>query len=355
MAQYTQSFLYDLSAKLFDNIDALLDELGVDLKVYGDRYTGICPIHSGADNASALSIRNGIWYCYTHHCEKTFNRNLIGFVRGVLSKNSGWTSEKDAPISFSSTLKWIFDFLKVDKSSIGAYNTYKNDSIFLKRKTNQSKLTRPQIRQRLRFPAEFLLKRGFKKEVLDAYDIGVCLEKGKPMAGRVIVPIFDDSHKYMVGCLGRSINELCSKCNKYHFGQCPDYDSAKFNKWINSKGFYADSYLFNYWKAKDEIKRTGSVVLVEGPLDCLKLIQVGINNVVALFGNNISDEQTILLERFPLQKIQILTDNDEPGIKGKKQIQEQCKHLCKVNIVDYDKHDPGELTKEEIEKLKEKL
>lgn len=353
MAKYNQDFLYNLSAKLFDNIESLIDELNIPLQVYGDRYTGPCPIHTG-DNQNAFSIKNGVWTCFTHHCEKTFNRNMIGLIRGVLSNRNGWASDKDKPLSFSSTLNWIFAFLKVDRKAIFSYNTgTKTDSIFLKRKTNSSKLTRSQVRQRLQFPAEFLLKRGFNQELLDAYDIGVCFEKGKPMSGRVVVPIFDDSYKYMVGCLGRTINSLCNNCNKYHFGKCPKYESSKFNKWINSSGFYADSYLFNYWKASNAIKEEGKVILVEGPLDCLNLVQNGVENVLGLFGNTISDEQTILLERFPLQEIQILTDNDEPGKKGKEKIREQCKHLCKIKIIEYNKHDPGELTKEEIECLKQ--
>lgn len=348
-----QEFFYDLSSKIFDDFSRVLFELDVELTDNGDRWTGVCPIHPGADNPTAVSIRNGSWTCYTHHCEKIFKKSLIGFIRGVLSAKKGW-SYGDIPISFPLTLKWIYSVLGIDNPQKSTYNKGFGviaEKLFLTRKTNVNKLSRGEIRKRLRFPAKFLLERGFKPELLNSYDIGVCLEKGKDMAGRVVVPVYSDCGLYMVGCLGRSINPLCSSCNQYHYGPCPQYKSPKFEKWINSKGFYADSYLFNYWKAKEEIRKTHSVVLVEGPLDCLKLIQSGISNCVALFGNNISDEQVIALERFPLQEIIVMTDNDEPGIKGKEQIKEQCKHLGNVKILDYDGHDPGELKEGEIRKL----
>lgn len=357
--QFNQSSLYELSGKLFDEIEFLLDKLGVEYKILGNRYCGRCPIHSG-DNQSAFSIFNGTWSCYTHHCEKYFARNMIGLVRGVLSrKNYDWKEEKDKKQSFESTLKWIFSFLKIDQNDVKSYNKVdskfitNNNLLYKNREVNESKITRGQVRSFLKFPATPFINRGFKEEILNSYDIGLYFHKGKPMFNRVVVPIYDDDHQFMVGCLGRAIAPLCEKCNLYHKYQCPTYNQQMFHKWINSVGLRKSSYLFNYWKAKDSIKKEGKVIIVEGPLDVLRLEQEGIKNSVAIFGSNMSDEQTILLERLPIEHIIILTDNDESGNNARSQIKEQCKHLCYTHFPSFNSHDIADSKIEEINQIKE--
>jgi hypothetical protein len=103
------------SLMLVERIDDLLEELGVKLNRGGKNYYGRCPIHEG-DNGHALILYPeepipGCWICFTHHCENTFKKNIIGFVRGILSKEEGWTEGKEPTISFSNTIRWCEDFL----------------------------------------------------------------------------------------------------------------------------------------------------------------------------------------------------------------------------------------------------
>jgi hypothetical protein len=46
---------------------------------------------------------------------------------------------------------------------------------------------------------------------LEDYDVGYCDNPAKPMYERAVVPIYDNEHKYIVGCTGRSIFEKCEK------------------------------------------------------------------------------------------------------------------------------------------------
>src|SRR5688572_27943600 len=63
-----------------------------DLDLYEDKkaYRGPCPLHDG-DNQNSLAIFkkgrevNGIWKCYTAGCHEKYGKNIIGFIRGLLS------------------------------------------------------------------------------------------------------------------------------------------------------------------------------------------------------------------------------------------------------------------------------
>lgn len=356
--KYNTEQLHSINELLKVNVESILDEFGVSRKYFGDRMAGPCPVHGG-NNSGAFSLRNGWWTCYTHHCEKEFGKNLISLVRGLLSHEQfGWTDKNDKKIGFNDTISWILRFFKTDISTLKIYSVpdfdaNKQDAILNKKlKENKPIITREQVRKKLRIPAEYLLSRGYRKDIIDSYDIGLCTEKYKPMSNRIVVPIYDDNHKYMVSCLGRSIFDECPKCKLYHSGACPAQEAIWHKKWINSENFHRDSSLFNYWNALAHIKRTGNVILVEGPLDVLRLEQEGIHNSVAVYGSTMTDGQSIILERLPLQNIIVAFDNDEAGKNGSKKVLEEYGHLCKIKQFQYQSKDIGLATSQEIEDIK---
>jgi len=353
---YTQEFLYNLSGRAFEEIEFLLDLLKVDYKKFRDRITGACPVHQG-DNQGALSIKHGVWTCYTQGCQKEFSKSMIGLVRGILSAKENWSKGKDKH-PFYSTVNWMIEALKVDKTTIPAYNENRKfntqtKTLYRNLPINPNKISRSVVRSRLKIPPEYLLERGFTRQLLDSYDIGLCEDKNKDMWNRVVIPLYQNG--FLLGCLGRTINKKCEKCKLFHWGECPTYYCVKFEKWLNSEGLKADSYLFNLGNAKKAVKESGKLIIVEGPLDCLRLEQNGIKNAVALLGSGISEEQTILLERLPLQKIYTMLDTDEAGIAGTEQIKQECRHLCPIQEIKYDGHDPESLDASQLLKIKESI
>lgn len=354
---FNQDHIKKISHLLCDKIDELVLSLDVDLERSGDIWCGPCPVHGG-DNPMAFnlfcdgySIR-GNWRCFTRHCEK--NRDtpptILGFIKGVLK-------QKNPNINFYDALMYAANFLKIkstyelSKINIDVCNVDRYQNILNKTvKTQPLLIKKEEVKKRLIIPPEELIRRGISKDILVEYDIGICNSPGKEMYNRIVVPIYDDKNKYLIGCLGRSIFNKCDKCNKYHYGSCPKYNAKCFAKWINSSNFKASSYLFNYWIAKEEILKTNTVVLVEGPLDALKLIKAGHKNTVAIFGDDISDEQLILLEKTAALNLILLLDNDPPGMAAKKRIRECCGNLYNIIEPEYPKKDIGELQDEEIEK-----
>jgi hypothetical protein len=95
------------------------------------------------------------------------------------------------------------------------------------------------------------------------------------------------------------------------------------------------------------------VVVVESPLDCLRLYSAGVSSAVATFGAIVSEEQAKLL-RYP-DKIIAAFDNPNVDSAGRK-ASEQMRHYARkyglnlffFNYGDSGKKDPGDMTDEEI-------
>jgi 5S rRNA maturation endonuclease (ribonuclease M5) len=171
------------------------------------------------------------------------------------------------------------------------------------------------------------------------------------MYNRVVVPIYDNDYKYMVGCTGRSIFEKCAKCSSYHDNSkdCPEEDKRWiFSKWKHSADFKSQNYLYNFWFAKDHILKTHTAIIVESPGNVWRLEENGIHNSVAIFGSSLSDRQKILLDSSGCMNLIILTDNDDAGKKASEQIKSKCQNTYRVFIPQITKNDVGEMTPEEI-------
>ncbi len=285
-----------LCQKLSERVEEILDFFGIEYEQYDNRIAAACPIHDG-DKTDALTIFTsgdnvvGNWYCWTNHCEKEYVNTMLGTAFVACASN-----------------------------------------LLKKSKPTPKGISRDMVRQGLQRPVDFYLKRGFLEETLDTFDVGICINSNKLMYNRVVVPVYDDSHQYMVGCVGRSLE-----------------DNPSTQKWINSKGFNSGAHLYNYWMAKKEISRTETIVLVEGQGDVWRLWEAGIRNAVGMFGCHLTDYQQISIEKSGAMNIVVLTDNDEAGIKAASSIKEKCGRLFNLHFPQLPKKDVGDMSTDEIE------
>lgn len=304
-----------------------------------------CPMHEGADNPTGFSLTVdldhracGLWYCWTAKEDSECNnykKDMIGLVSGVLEKHAG----KKVP--FPKVLKWCMDFLNCEDSSklqslvskAEAHRQNLPEETTKKRKTLN--YTRSEVRKALKRPAKYYLRRGYSAEILDKFDVGVCADRTKPMRSRVVVPVYDVDFKKVVGCVGRLQNE--------------EYD-AHNPKWKNSKGFSKSEYLYGDWIAKDHIRKTKTVVLVEGQGDVWRLHEAGIENAVGLFGSKLSDAQSRRIQTSGAFNIVVLTDNDDVGKKAKKEIVDKMSRSFNIITPTFATKDVGEMTVDEINK-----
>lgn len=351
--------------EICDNIENLLQTFDIDYKMNHKMISMCCPIHDG-DNPSAVNLYpegdsyRGNWKCRTHNCEKIFKGSVLGFIRGIISnKKYKWTKQGDSMCSFKEAIEFATSFINKDLSDIKISKSEREKKQFAsvinylnaQEIFNESKIQRKQITSILKIPSAYYIARGFSAEVLEKYDVGLCTSQNKEMTNRVVVPIYDNEYKYMVGCTGRSIFEKCDKCKAYHnsTSECPGIDDRwKQCKWKHSVDFKSQNYLYNMWFAKEHILKSSTAILVESPGNVWRLEENNIHNSVAIFGSSLSDKQKMLLDSSGAMNLVILTDNDEAGRKAAEQIKTKCQNTYRVFIPQISKPDVAEMTSEEI-------
>lgn len=364
---YDQSQIKLLCDNICEKIESLLNLFHLDYKNNNQNMISMCcPIHEG-DNPSAINIYysgdnyRGNWKCRTHNCEKTFKGSIIGFIRGVLSKQKyGWAKQGDKTCSFAEALAFSVDFTGLQEDQIvGMSSSEREKQCFsqIVLKINQNKeeekigISREQTKKALQIPSEYYIQRGYSNEILIKYDIGLCDKPNKEMFNRSVSPVYDDTGTRMIGCTGRSIFEKCNECSFFHNPkeQCPEENEQwKYCKWKHNLGFKSQNHLYNMWEARDYIKESSIAIIVESPGNVWRLEEEEIHNSVAIFGSSLSDRQKIILDSSGAMKLVILTDNDEAGDKASDIIKEKCHRTYQIYRPKISKNDIAEMNKEEI-------
>jgi len=333
---------------LKQHIEVILTQLGLKFRRKNERIYLPCPLH-GSKKSSSLSIaldRGPSWSCWTNHCEDTYGKSILGLVKGVLSTtNSSEYSWQDA-------VQWTENLIgeklvETTESSSFKFQTIQLSQQFSQTQTKEIGIPRTLVRQSLRLPSEYFLKRKFSKEVLDKYDVGDCINPEKQLFKRAVVPVYNDEGTQMIGCVGRSHNPECPKCNKYHDpkNKCPfsDWDEYNSSKWINNEGFNVENYLYNFWNAKEFIELYQTAIVVEGQGDIWRLEEADIHIGLGLFGAKITDKQILRLEKLPIINLIVATDTDIPGNRCKASILEKLDRYYNIVIVNLPQHDIGEM------------
>ena len=364
---YDQSQIKLLCDNICEKIESLLNLFHLDYKNNNQNMISMCcPIHEG-DNPSAINIYysgdnyRGNWKCRTHNCEKIFKGSIIGFIRGVLSKQKyGWEKQGDKTCSFAEALAFSLDFTGLQEDQIVGMSSSEREKqcfsqIVLKIKQNKEEekigISREQTKKALQIPSEYYIQRGYSNEILIKYDIGLCDKQNKEMFNRSVSPVYDDTGTRMIGCTGRSIFEKCNECSFFHDPkeQCPEENEQwKYCKWKHNLGFKSQNHLYNMWEARDYIKESSIAIIVESPGNVWRLEEEEIHNSVAIFGSSLSDRQKIILDSSGAMKLVILTDNDEAGDKASDIIREKCHRTYQIYRPKISKNDIAEMNKEEI-------
>lgn len=335
------------------NITYLLDRLGV---VFNDRGDGLiqsaCPClqHGGdGDNDVAWSWRRDIgrWVCWSHHCEEDRGNDIFGLVSSIKG------------VSFMDAMKWIEDTLEnknIDLSEpVPESEQYKKDS------------TVPHVHEsisedNLKFltpDPQYLLNRGFDKDVLRKYQVGLWSRIGTYMHDRVVFPVRDEKG-FLVGYTGRTVHseeyftKRSQKYKKWLHGR-------HYNRWSKEDRLFTGSILFNLYNAKRYLNKTKKIILVEGPLDGMKLEEAGIKNWVATLGTNFCYTHRTLLVACGVNDIYVAYDADDatqykdnksPGEKGWKRVQKVVGDLMNLHFVSLPNGcDCGDLQTEQLQQI----
>lgn len=159
--------------------------------------------------------------------------------------------------------------------------------------------------------------------------------------GRVMIPLLD-ARGQAVGFSGRVLDPK---------------DSPKYINTIESPVFHKGKFLFGLSLTRQQIKKSGWALVVEGDFGLITLYQMGIKNVVALKGTAFTQEQLKLLGRYT-KKLVLFLDSDEAGVQAALKsafLAQDLGFSVKVVSPKQEKKDPDDLAKEDFDAFKKLL
>ncbi len=296
----------------------------VALRKAGRNYTGLCPFHSEHTPSFSVNEEGGFFHC--------FGCGVGGNAFTFLTRIEG--------ISFPEAVRRL-----AAKAGVSLPQAEQDPQAQERAWLHKLNVLAATYFQRCLWgnaggiARHYLADRGLKKEVAEQFHLGFApswssglvrfladqgadLEKaaslgliGKRAEGhyydkfrhRLIFPITDSMGR-IVAFGGRLLP--MSQEQPAATGQ-----TRTLPKYLNSPEsvlYKKGSVLYGLFQAKDAIRRNGRVLVVEGYIDLLALVQYGYSETVAVLGTALGAEQLKLLRRFTTE-IYIFFDGDEAG------------------------------------------
>jgi len=156
--------------------------------------------------------------------------------------------------------------------------------------------------------SDFLVSRGYKRD--DAAKAGLAAKNQggnfyDRFRGRIMFPVFDLSSQ-VVGFGGRIFG-----------AQKDNAETAKYINISNTSIYDKSRILYGLDKAKMDVRKKDSCILVEGYMDCVLSHQAGVPNVVAASGTALTPWHLNLLKRYS-QNLILSFDMDTGGNEASK-------------------------------------
>ncbi|MBR3168868.1 DNA primase [Candidatus Saccharibacteria bacterium] len=175
--------------------------------------------------------------------------------------------------------------------------------------------------------ADALKKRGFLENELDSAGL-LNRYKKDLFKNRMMIPFIDTSGD-VIGYTARII----------------DNGEPKYLNTPETILFNKSKFIFGLYQAKEAIRRSGFVVIVEGNMDVISSHQAGVKEAVATSGTAMTKEHLKILSRLT-SDIRLAYDGDEAGIKATERAVELAGELGIDLMIISDYHgakDPDEL------------
>ena len=275
----------------------------------GRNYFGLCPFHDDHSPSLSVSSEKQIYKCFV--CGES--GNVFNFVMNY------------EHISFLEAVKKLADEIGMD---IGIQNTHvdKNQKYYeimdIANKYFQNNLlSKEGARAR-----DYLKNRHLTKEIIEEFSIGLALDKRDLLTNLLVskghsleeLNLIDLSNTNHDTYINRIIFPLQNKDGKIIGFSGRIYDNSDLNKYQNTKEtpiFKKRENLFNYHRAKEEIRKAKKVIVMEGFMAVIRSYTIGVRNVIATMGTALSNEQAALIKKLS-NTIYLCYDGDEAGFKA---------------------------------------
>lgn len=283
----------------------------VPLTSKGKNFFGVCPFHQ--DHAPSMSVSSDkqIYRCFS--CGAA--GNVFTFVKdyeNVSFLEAVSIVAKKVGISFNYS----------DKNT-NTNNPYQKEFNILKDsvKFYQNNLFTEEGRKAI----EYLNSRNFSLDYIKEFEFGLSFKgntllsflNSKGYENNVIektslVSLENNPHDVFVNRIMIPIHDL--EGNPIGFTS-RIFDNSDGPKYLNSKEsnlFKKGKILFNFHRAKNYIRNSKKIIIVEGNMDALKLYAHDVKNVVALMGTALTSDQINAIKKLRVDVL-LMLDNDDAG------------------------------------------
>lgn len=301
--------------KAYDIVDVVGRH--VHLTKQGHYLKGLCPFHSEKSPSFTVTPEKQIYHCFGCHA----GGNAIHFVMAVEGLSFAeavrqMAEEAHIPVEWGPVAEVETQEQLEVKSLYDAYEFAAKFYHYIMRNTEQGKVAldylrargmndriidtfqlgySPNMRDKL---AELLTKRGFDPALMEKGGLLSSREGAgfyDKFRDRVMFPIYDQKGR-IIAFGGRALGDVQPK-----YMNSPE--SPLFNKSRN---------LYHFHQARPHIRKSRSVVLLEGYVDVIKVWEAGILNGVASMGTALTREHVALLRRNAEEAV-VCYDGDNAG------------------------------------------
>ena len=279
----------------------------VPLTQRGKNYFGVCPFHDDHSPSMSVSKEKQIYTCFS--CGATGNvftfvseYEHINFYEAVklLGNKIGYNLGKDVLL----TKNKEDTSLEIYDSACKFYQNNLNTSLgknaieyLTERKINKETIKKFKIGLSISKISltDYLLNK--KIPLKDLISLGISNENGVDLfANRIMFPLYDLQGN-VVAFSGRIYNTK---------------DSSKYINTKETKIFKKGNLLYNYHQAKELLKKSESIIVMEGFMDVIRASTIGINNCVATMGTAFTKQHANLLRKMT-DNIILCFDGDQAG------------------------------------------
>ncbi len=325
-----------------------LVESYIPLKKAGRNFKSNCPFHSEKSASFVVSPDRQIWHCFG--CQKggdiftfveEYEKTTFGDALKFLAQKAGIKLTMSEARTEADRKRDLIYTLNSLAAQYYAYILFSHKAGEAARKYVLEKRAQPEALLKLfqvgYAPAtgyalvEFLTKKkNFNAQ--DLVDAGLAFRQGTRIVdffrNRIMFPITDPRGN-IIAFSGRAL------------------DNNTLPKYVNTKEtqlYRKGETVFGLNLARDEIKKEGSVIIMEGEFDVISSHREGIGNTVAVKGTALTPEQIDLLRRYS-QKLIFCFDTDSAGTSAQRrsiELIEKAGVVASVIVLPQGK-DPDEL------------
>ena len=251
------------------------------LKKVGAEFVTQCPWH--ADKRPSLTISPAKNFAFCHVCAKGVD--AIGWIQ-----DQQGLSFTDAVMNLANRYG-----VEVKAESEEDQERWAQEQVERREAFEKAEILREKFQEKFPgSPAEaYLLKRGLNEETIAEWRLGWS-------GSRVMFPL-DDAMGRTVAFTGRALGD----------------EKPKYKNSPNGLIYTKAEMVFGLSRAREEIVRSGQVVVVEGQMDVISCWQHGVRNMVAVSGSSLTQEMIEkILRQAKAKEVVLCFDGDVGGMKA---------------------------------------